>query len=46
MSKTPVNSGIAGQIISRTVVSLVGKVGVDEDDPLAVLNRFESLLVK
>ena len=46
MSKTAVNSGIAGQIISRTVVSLVGKVVVYEDYPLAVLNRVESLLVK
>ena len=33
-AKVPENSGFAGQLLGRTVISLVGNEGMKEDDPL------------
>ena len=36
-AKTPENSGFAGQLMGRTIVTLVGTTGLDPTDPLVMI---------
>lgn len=45
-AKVPSNSGLAGQLLGRTVVALMGTEGVDKEDPLVRLETVQKCLLQ
>ena len=45
-SKTAEDASFAGQILGRTVASMVGTQGVDPEDPLVQIEKMNDCLMK